>query len=169
MAGQALAGAVAGAFAGALEPLLVDATILAIARGLLTAAAPDERSRAFRRVDLAALERAREFLCANRTRIVRSDELERICGLSRFELSAQFKLRYGTSPYRFLLLRRLEHVRDRVVRGAALADLAGAAGFADQAHMTRAFKAAFGLTPGRVAALHFAEDPANDPQPPSHH
>src|SRR6516165_4298048 len=38
-------------------------------------------------------------------------------------------------------------------RGVSLADAAYAAGFADQSHMTRHFKARFGLPPGRYAAL----------------
>jgi len=32
-------------------------------------------------------------------------------------------------------------------------EIAGEAGFPDQAHFTRAFKAAFGLTPARYRAL----------------
>jgi AraC-like DNA-binding protein len=33
--------------------------------------------------------------------------------------------------------------------GASLADAAAASGFADQAHMTRQFKKAYGISPGR--------------------
>jgi AraC-like DNA-binding protein len=40
-----------------------------------------------------------------------------------------------------------------IAHGALLADAAYAVGFADQSHMTRHFKARFGLTPGRYAAL----------------
>ena len=67
---------------------------------------------------------------------------------------AQFKRRYGTSPYRFLLMRRLEHVRARLssAEPPPLAALAAEAGFADQAHMGRVFKAAYGLPPRRFAA-----------------
>jgi AraC-like DNA-binding protein len=49
-------------------------------------------------------------------------------------------------------MRRLDLARDRL-RGRALADIAGEIGFADQAHFTRAFQAAFGLTPARYRAL----------------
>jgi len=44
-------------------------------------------------------------------------------------------------------------VRAEIARGVSLADAAYAAGFADQSHMTRHFKARFGLPPGRYAAL----------------
>jgi AraC-like DNA-binding protein len=59
----------------------------------------------------------------------------------------------GTSPYRYLLMRRLELARQRIHRECPLADVACEAGFADQAHFTRVFKSAFGLTPARYRAL----------------
>ena len=64
-----------------------------------------------------------------------------------------FRARFGTSPYRYLIGRRLERVKAEIARGCPLAECAYAAGFADQSHMTRHFKARFGLTPGRYAAL----------------
>ena len=50
-------------------------------------------------------------------------------------------------------MRRLDFARSALHRRRPLAEVAGDAGFADQAHFTRAFKAAFGLTPGRYRAL----------------
>jgi AraC-like DNA-binding protein len=43
-------------------------------------------------------------------------------------------------------------VRRAIAAGAPLADAAATAGFADQSHMTRHFKRAYGITPGRWAA-----------------
>jgi AraC-like DNA-binding protein len=106
-----------------------------------------------RRVDVRAVERARQFLDAERTRAVHSRELEAITGLTRYDLARQFRIVLGTSPYRYLLMRRLELAREQMHRGRALADVALEAGFADQAHFTRVFRAAFGLTPGRYRAL----------------
>src|SRR5207245_6627080 len=106
-----------------------------------------------RRVDAAVIERARQFLDAERTRVVHSTELEAITGLTRYDLARQFRLMFGTSPHRYLLMRRLDLAR-RLMHGARpLADVAGEAGFADQAHFTRVFKTAFGLTPARYRAL----------------
>jgi AraC-like DNA-binding protein len=103
-------------------------------------------------VDEAAVERARELLDGTLDRVVASAELERASGLSRFELSRQFRASLGTSPYRYSLMRRLESVRGRLGEGPTI-DLALEAGFADQAHFTRLFKSAFGVTPGRYAAM----------------
>jgi len=84
---------------------------------------------------------------------VHSTELESISGLSRYDLARQFRVTLGTSPHRYLLMRRLDFARQRIGRARRLVDVACDAGFADQAHFTRMFKAAFGLTPTRYRAL----------------
>jgi len=125
---------------------------VALAEGLLAGEggpAPAVR----RRVDAGAVERARRFLDAERTRVVHSSELESITGLTRYDLARQFRIAFGTSPHRYLLMRRLDFAREAIHRQRPLVEVAGEAGFADQAHFTRAFKAAFGLTPGRYRAL----------------
>ena len=85
--------------------------------------------------------------------MVHSAELEAITGLTRFDLARQFKRLLGTSPYRYLIMRRLELARQLIHLDRPLAEVAYEAGFADQAHFSRAFKAAFGLTPARYRAL----------------
>jgi AraC-like DNA-binding protein len=154
-ASAALARALGDAFQGfpaALEPLAIDALVESVARGLV-AADPSIRHRR-RRIafDRAALERSRAFLDAEKTRVVSSAELEAIAGLDRYALARQFRAAYGTSPYRYLLLRRLDWVQRGILGGRSLADLAIEAGFADQAHLSRMFKAAFGLSPARFRA-----------------
>ena len=86
--------------------------------------------------------------------------LEEETGLDRYTLAHNFRDRFGTSPHRYLVGRRLERVRAEVAHGASLADAAYPAGFADQSHMRRHFKARFGLTPGRYAALSRSGDHA---------
>jgi len=146
-----LSRAIDAAFRAPLDSLAVDGLVVDLAHALLAS----ERGVGVvsRRVDVRAVERARQFLDAERTRAVHSRELEAITGLSRYDLARQFRLVLGTSPYRYLLIRRLELAREQMHRGRPLADVALEAGFADQAHFTRVFRSAVGLTPGRYRAL----------------
>ena len=148
-----LARAVTAAFRAAPEPLAFDALVLRLAEGLIEGDPGGPPVGAPRRLDQAALDRARAFLDGRRG-IVRSTELEALTGLGRYELARQFRARYGTSPYRYSLMRRLDFARGRLRDGASLAELALSAGFADQAHFTRMFRSAYGMTPGRYARLH---------------
>jgi AraC-like DNA-binding protein len=143
-----LARAVARAFEAPLESLAADSIVVELAEALAGA----ERPVVEPRIDTKAVERARQMLDAECTRTVHSRELESITGLSRYDLARQFRAMLGTSPHRYLLMRRLDLARRRLREGR-LADVACDAGFADQAHFTRTFKAAFGLTPARYRAL----------------
>ncbi|MCR9138323.1 MAG: AraC family transcriptional regulator [Alphaproteobacteria bacterium] len=97
------------------------------------------------------LIRARDYLQDNSARTVHSGELEQVTGLDRFNLSRQFRKFFGTSPHRYLIMRRLDQARHLIACGRPLADIAAAVGFADQSHLTRHFKKSFGVTPGRWA------------------
>lgn len=113
----------------------------------------DGKARRTRQIDRAAVLRCRDYLCENSHRVVSSDDLEMISGLDRFTLSRQFRAILSTSPHRYLIMRRLEKSKAIMATGAGLAETAFACGFADQAHFTRHFKGAFGITPGRWLSL----------------
>ena len=151
---QRLAAAIVGAFQGTREPLAIDSLIVQLAEGLIEADPSCRQASLPRHLDIAAVARARQFLDAQRTRVVRSAELEAVTGLTRYDLARQFRVLHGTSPYRYLLMRRLDFARERLARHHALAEVAIEAGFADQAHFSRMFKATYGITPARYNALH---------------
>jgi AraC-like DNA-binding protein len=146
-----LARAVRDAFADDPEPLALDALVLHLAEGLLEG--EGQETTAARQLDDRAVARAREFLDAANDRVVRTAELEAVSGLSRYDLARQFRALLGTSPYRYSLMRRLDRARRAMRRRAPLAEVAYDAGFADQAHFTRRFKAAYGMTPARYGRL----------------
>jgi AraC-like DNA-binding protein len=148
-----LLGAIKRAFRAPLESLAVDSLLVDLAEGLMAGERGTAGPVVSRRVDVRAVERARRFLDAERTRVVHSTELESITGLTRYDLARQFRIMFGTSPHRYLLMRRLEFAREQMLRERELVRVACDAGFADQAHFTRAFRAAFGLTPARYRAL----------------
>lgn len=106
-----LAAAITGAFEDDREPLALDSLIVQLAEGLLEADPSCEQVTVPRHLDTAALPRARPFLEAEKTRVVRFTELEAETGLTSYELAHQFRLMCGTSPYRYLLMRRLAFAR----------------------------------------------------------
>lgn len=154
-----LSATITSAFEIAREPLALDGVVLRLAEGLVEADPTCKGVTRPRHVDVAAVERARQYLDAEKTRVVRSAELEAVTGLTRYDLARQFRAMCGTSPYRYLLMRRLSAAREQVARRRPLVEVAYAAGFADQAHFTRIFTAAIGLTPAQYGALRGAMRP----------
>jgi len=57
-----------------------------------------------------------------------------VSGKDRWSLSRDFRALYGTSPYRYVTMRRLEYCRHLMLAGVPLAEAAIEAGFADQSH-----------------------------------
>ena len=128
-----------------LDPLEREDAVYDLAVAL-AAASGHRPTKAARIVDYHSTERARAFL-HSRPVAVDLAMLEHLTGRDRWSLSRDFRALFGTSPYRYLTLRRLGEVRDLMRAGYELADAAVAGGFSDQSHMTRKFKSAYGLTP----------------------
>ena len=148
-----LSAAIISAFQGTREPLAIDSLIVQVAEGLLEAAPSCKQVPFPRHLDVPALKRARQYLDTQKTRVVHSSELEAVTGLTRYDLARQFRVMCGTSPYRYLLMRRLDFAREQLAQSRSLVEVAIEAGFADQAHFSRMFKATFGVTPARYRVL----------------
>jgi AraC-like DNA-binding protein len=99
--------------------------------------------------DYRAAEKAREFIHSAIDRTITLDELAEQSGRDRWSLSRDFRLLFGTSPYRYLTMRRLDLVRSMLIQGESLVAAALIAGFVDQSHMTRHFSKTYGLSPSR--------------------
>ncbi|WP_347902017.1 AraC family transcriptional regulator [Pseudomonas purpurea] len=106
------------------------------------------------RFDYQAAERAREFIHSALDRTLTLDELAAHSGRDRWSLSRDFRLLFGTSPYRYLSMRRLDLVRSLLIQGQSLTNAALIAGFSDQSHMTRQFGKTYGLSPARWLSMH---------------
>lgn len=76
--------------------------------------------------------------------------LARRWGMHRTTLSKQFARRYGLPPDAWLRNWRAEKAKTLMMGGMALAEVAAATGFADQAHLTRVFKRIHGAPPGAL-------------------
>ena len=67
-------------------------------------------------------------------------------------LVRSFTSAYGIAPHAYLMGRRVDVARRLLLSGHTGAETAAAAGFYDQAHLTRVFRRYVGTTPGRYAA-----------------
>jgi len=76
------------------------------------------------------------------------EQLASVAGLSRARFAVAFSATIGLSPMAYVRARRLEAVRRGLETGEQdLARLAARCGFSSHAHMTTAFRSAFGLSP----------------------
>lgn len=134
---------------GGLEAVEVGGTLAAFLQGH-AASVPAGRPP----LPLDALRRVRDLIADDPAADHGLATLEGVAGLDRWTLARRFREAFGTSPSRFRTMRRLDLARNLVREGRPLAEAALEAGFADQSHLTRMFKRAYGLTPGRwLAAL----------------
>lgn len=134
----------------ALESLEEDDAIFDLAHALEAVAGKRRGRRLF---DYPAAERARQYIHSNPTADISLEDLERISGRDRWSLSRDFRALFGTSPYRYVTMRRLTRCRELMLSGFDLTDAALAAGFFDQSHMTRHFVRCFGLSPARWLSM----------------
>ena len=133
-----------------LDPLEQDDAIYELALALDAVSGATRTSRSADRVaDYRAAEHARQYLHESLAQPVTLDELAAASGKDRWSLSRDFRTLFGTSPHRYLTMRRLDLVRQLASQGRPLADAAAAAGFADQSHMTRHFTKTWGVPPSR--------------------
>ena len=96
---------------------------------------------------------AREAIDAGFDTDLGLEELAAAAGTDRFRLTRAFSAAYGLSPHAYLVQRRLNRARFLLSRGETPAAAAAATGFADQSHMGRWFRRAFGMTPAAYRRL----------------
>ena len=138
----------------AAEPpgeLAIDEAILAAVSALAPHLRPGPQARGRDRAEHAAVRRARRHLSERWDQRVTLAELAAAAGLSRFELVRRFGEQNGVTPHAFQTNLRVEHARGLLAAGMSPAAVAAACGFSDQPHLTRVFKRAVGVSPGRYA------------------
>lgn len=94
-----------------------------------------------------AVEDTVETSLANRITV---RDLAEVSGLSPRQFSRAFTVSYGTSPYEWVLRRRVERARELLADGHKARDVAVLCGFSSQTHMIRRFRTVFGYTPNAV-------------------
>ncbi len=134
------------------DGLEVDEAVLAAVAALRPHLRPGPADPFRGRPEHAAVRRARAHLAERWAERVSLAELSRVAGLSRFELVRRFRAQTGLTPHAFQTNLRIQRARALLTAGEPAAAVAAECGFADQPHLTRTFKRAVGVTPGRYAA-----------------
>ena len=87
------------------------------------------------------------------------DELASIAGMSRSRFCRRFKELAGLPPHQWVMDTRIKQAQRLLSEGAVLSQVAQDTGFADQAHFSRYFRRATGLSPGKWARRHVSSNP----------
>lgn len=107
------------------------------------AASAQARAAAHPRLEVAAA-----YIRAHRLEPLTLEDICKAAGLSQGYLTRAFGKRFGLTPHGYLLDQRIQHARAQLRAGRPIAEVALEAGFADQAHLQRAFKRHLAATPG---------------------
>lgn len=99
----------------------------------------------------AALSQAADYIALHCTRELRVEKVAAACGLSPSYLIRAFKARYGLTPHAYQTNLRIRAGQEGLRQGRPIVEVALEAGFADQAHFQRVFKAHTAATPGQYA------------------
>jgi len=131
--------------------LAVDEAVLRAVGGLRPHLRPGPPRPRDGRDEHAAVRRAVAHLKERWNERVPLVELASVAGLSRFELVRRVGAQTGLTPHALQTNLRIARARELLAGGESPAAVAAACGFADQAHLTRTFRVAVGVTPARYA------------------
>jgi AraC-like DNA-binding protein len=95
------------------------------------------------------VRRVRRLVEADLGNDYRLPALARAAGMSTFHLHRLYRRLWGVTPAQHGLEMRLRKAREALLSGASVAAAAAVSGFADQSHLTRAFRRFMGVPPER--------------------
>jgi AraC family transcriptional regulator len=94
------------------------------------------------------IHRAQAFIQAHLDQSLSLAQIAEQVNLSAFHLTRLFKQTTGQALHQYVIAQRLERARQLIAQGKLpLKAVASQVGFADQSHLTRHFRRAFGITP----------------------
>jgi len=97
------------------------------------------------------LRRLEEFVETHLHEAISIEQMAEVAGLGVWTFTRHFRATVGRAPHEFVLDRRIDRARRLLAQGSmAIKEVAAACGFADQAHLTRVFRARLGTTPARL-------------------
>lgn len=102
----------------------------------------------------AAIRRVKDWLDAHSEQNVSVHSLADVACLSPYYLVRVFHKHVGIPPHKYQTMVRVHRARKLLRSGATISDVAYLAGFCDQSHLNRCFKATLGVTPGKYTVGH---------------
>lgn len=103
------------------------------------------------RIGTVAADQLKEYIEDSLGDVIRCSDLARIAGCHPRQLSDAFREKFGVTPGRYVMNRRLARAEQLIVySGDDFADIAFATGFSSQSHMGSALKRNYGMTPREI-------------------
>lgn len=99
---------------------------------------------------IQSIHTLKEYLMANLDQPVRLEQLSDLCDLTTTQFQRHFKNKMGITPYAWLSRLRMEQGMRLIKSGVSGTEVAHQVGFYDQAHFSKAFKTAFGVSPSKI-------------------
>jgi AraC family transcriptional regulator len=96
------------------------------------------------RLDERRIRRLADYVEAHLDRLLDIDELAEVAALSPYHFIRCFRATFGTTPYRFVRMRRLERARSALAAGASIRRAAHQAGYISVHHFRSSFADHFG-------------------------
>jgi AraC-like DNA-binding protein len=98
-----------------------------------------------------------EYINANLASKLTLAGIAKVVCISKSHFSRAFKISHGVRPWAYIIMARVERAK-RMIRATRepLSQIASACGFADQAHLCRAFRRWAGVSPGIWRRAHLA-------------
>ncbi|QSX32044.1 AraC family transcriptional regulator [Shewanella avicenniae] len=132
---------------GQTSALALDTQLIAVLSTLVSRYAEQTNVAALTKLNKGTLAQLKDYLLADIGHSHRLADLSKLFDLSEHQFLRQFRREFGITPHAYLLALRVDVARQLIKTDLPLAEVASAAGFYDQSHLTHAFKRRYSLTP----------------------
>lgn len=131
-------------------PIVGESLTTALVAYLARSSGEAERADSRSSLSSQGFDRALQYIEANLAQPLRVAELAEAAGCNPRQLSRAFRERKGKLPHDYVIEKRVQRATAMIEAAQfSLAQIATAAGFADQSQMTKMFRKVLGTTPGR--------------------